>query len=124
MKYATVDHISRFSCASRRARGLKMCINISHSKYKTKNFEKSPLFCASEKRLIGFPLSKRPKEAENTPSCHHACSHHRFRDIRLEFTSVRLILKTCFPYICRCCLYTLMNHFRFRTILEKIIQKH
>ena len=40
----------------------------------------------------------RDKRAENTPGCHHAPSCQHFLDIRLHFTSVRTILKQCFPY--------------------------
>ena len=53
----------------------------------------------ADRMKAGFPLNNKPKQAENTAGCHHARSHNRFRDIRLQFMPVRTILKNRFPYI-------------------------
>ena len=44
----------------------------------------------------GFTLSNGIKGAENTTDWHHPRSYHRFRDIRFQFRSVRLMWKTVF----------------------------
>ena len=46
-----------------------------------------------------FSLYKKAKRAENKAGRHHARSYHRFREIRLQFTSVRLLIKKCFSCI-------------------------
>ena len=59
----------------------------------------------------GFSLSNRPKKCENTSDWHHARGSC-FRDIPLQFTTVRSILKNYFLYF----LQTLMKHITFITI--------
>ena len=62
----------------------------------------------------GVSLNKRAKRAENKSDCHHARS--RFWDIRLQFTSVRLMWKTVFLAFFQCFPRTLMKLFRFLII--------
>jgi hypothetical protein len=47
----------------------------------------------------GFSLNNSPKRAENTPGWHDVRNSHRSRDTRLQFTSVRPILKKNCPFI-------------------------
>ena len=48
---------------------------------------------------VGLSFSNRPKRFKNTPVRRQASSYHRFRDIRLQFMSVRPISENCYPYI-------------------------
>ena len=49
-------------------------------------------------RIETISLRNRAEWAENTADWHHARSYHRFQDIRHQYTSVSLIVKSCFPY--------------------------
>ena len=44
----------------------------------------------ADRMEVGLSSNDRPKRAENKSDGHHASSYHRFRDIQLQYTSVRL----------------------------------
>ena len=66
--------------------------------------EKSVLFSTTRLEMadrieVGFSLNNRPKQAENKSDGHHSHSYHCYKDIQLKFTSLKLIVKNCFPSI-------------------------
>ena len=62
---------------------------------------------------------------ENKYDWYHTLSYHGFRDSRLQFTSVRLIVnKTVFFAVIQCFLRKPLKRFRFLIIQEKIILKY
>ena len=71
----------------------------------------------------GFSLNKRVKRAENKSDWHHARSNHRFRDIWLQFTPVKLMWKTFFLVFFPSFSRTRMKLFRFLFIYKKMYSK-
>ena len=73
------------------------------------------LLVVTGKRLIGtdvgLSLIIRDKRAKNSSGWHHAPKCHRFQDIRVQFITVRPILKNCFPSIFFIFIHTFLRSF-------------
>ena len=65
--------------------------------FNTKNQNRGEKSKTDGRIKAGISLIYRAIRDENTPARHHARGYNRFRDIRLQFTSVRPILENYFP---------------------------
>ena len=89
----------RSRCATNKIEKPKICLS-KHNKKKYRKISAILYYWKTADRIeAGFSLKNRSKGAENMSDGHHARSNHRFRDIRLQFTSLRLILKNIFPRV-------------------------